>query len=334
MALLALGCFRSSSGGDDGGVHVDAGRMDCDCCGTSVTPSPRESCATTCAPFCGPDAGTELCNCCGTLVEVPAGDGCGLHCDPFCPGDAGVDAPPLTCPSERIDLACYGFLAEGRDNALELLVGGDGGCYCGETIECRATVVAPGRLAIETAVCPGLCEACFPFGGPARCELPPLTEGVWSVSVNGAPAFTTNVGPAGVAPERGEICHRVADQDDCAELPSRPFEASRLCVSSGGFPDERVAIRVVDPCGGCGTVRGECRVETFGDVVRVRPERLGISCDVDCPAVCIEREDVCWTPPLPPGTYRVMLEGSDESLTLSVGGGTADDQCLEVGTSG
>jgi len=305
MALLALGCFRSSGGESDAGGRADAA---------------------------GRDAGTELCNCCGTLFEAPAFSDC--RCERFCPGDAGVDAPPLTCPSERIDLACYGFLAEGRDNALELLVGGDGGCYCGENIECRATVVAPGRLAIETAVCPGLCEACFPFGGPMRCELPPLTEGVWSVSVNGAPAFTTNVAPAGVAPERGEICHRVADQDDCAELPSRPFEASRLCVSSGGFPDERVAIRVVDPCGGCGTVRGECRVETFDDVVRVRPERLGISCDVDCPAVCIEREDVCWTPPLPAGTYRVMLEGSDESLTISVGGGTADDQCLEVGVHG
>ena len=102
-------------------------------------------------------------------------------------------------------------------------------------------------------------------------------------------------------------------------------------MSSGGFADERVAIRVVDACGGCGTVRGECRVETFGDVVRVRPERLGISCDVDCPAACIEREDVCWTPPLPAGTYRVMLEGSDDSLTISVGGGTADDRCVEIG---
>jgi hypothetical protein len=127
----------------------------------------------------------------------------------------------------------------------------------------------------------------------------------------------------------------VADADGCAELPSRPFDASRLCVSTQGFAEERVAIRVLDSCGGCGSVRGECRVDVFDDVVRVRPERLGVSCDIDCPAVCVEREDVCWTPPLPAGTYRVMLDGApDDWLSITVGEGTADDQCLEAGVHG
>jgi hypothetical protein len=305
LALLVVGCFRSSGRDGDGGVDVDAAGGSCDCCGTRVSIAPGETCF-------------------------------GGVCDPYCvrTTDGGVDAGPLACPSERIDLACYGFLGEGIDNALELLVGGNGECHCGDAIACRATVVAPGRLALETGVCPGLCDACFPFSEPARCDLPPLTEGIWQVSVNGAPAFSAAVGPRGVVPERGAVCHRVADADGCAQLPSRPFEASRLCVSTQGFGEERVAIRVLDSCGGCGSVRGECRVDVFDDV-RVRPERLGISCDIDCPPVCIEREDVCWTPPLPPGTYRVMLDGApDDWLSITVGAGTADDQCLEAGVHG
>ncbi|MCB9611793.1 MAG: hypothetical protein H6722_04985 [Sandaracinus sp.] len=310
LALLVLGCFRSN-GRSDGDS--------CDCCGTRVEIGPEERCwGGVCDPYCG-------------RVMFDAGTDSG-----FVAPDASTDAGPLACPSERIDVACYGFLGEGLDNRLELVVGGDGGCYCGDTIECRATVVAPGQLALETGVCPGACAACLPFGTPTSCALPPLTEGTWEVSVNGAPAFTAQVAPPGVFPEAGATCHRVADADGCAELPSRAFDASRLCVSSSGFEGERVAIRVTDSCGGCGSVRGECRVDVFDDVVRVRAERLGISCDVDCPAVCVEREDTCWTPPLPAGTYRVMLEGaSDNWLGITVGeGGTADDQCLESGVHG
>jgi hypothetical protein len=251
--------------------------------------------------------------------------------------DGGTDRDAdagFACPSEPIDVACYGFLAAGRPNALELLVGGDGGCYCGETIECRATIVAPGRLAIDTAVCPGLCEACFPFGGPVGCALPELTAGPWEVSVNGNEAFTVDVAPAGVLPEWGATCHRVADDgDSCgASFPPLEFAPTRACAPDAAFAEERIPIRVVDGCGGCGVVTGPCRVDVFDDVIRVHAERLGTECDIACPPVCLEREDVCWTPPLPAGTYRVVVEGGTEELAVRVGeGGSAIERCVDFG---
>jgi hypothetical protein len=239
---------------------------------------------------------------------------------PF-PSDGGV-----ICSDDRATLTCFSHVTAGVETRVEVVLGGDGSCYCGESVGCIAERGPDRTLSIRTALCAGpvLCEACFPFV-EGECVLPALEEGPWNVEINGRYAYVLDVLPDGIAPERGEVCTRSAAEDHCvAGMPSnQPVVVDFVCAPAGAFPSERVRIRVNDSCGGCGVTPGPCTVETFDDVVRVRPTRVVADCDADCAGVCESEEHLCWTPPLEAGTYRLIIDGLDGyEPTLTVGGGS------------
>ncbi|MDQ3031081.1 MAG: hypothetical protein M3Y87_01590, partial [Myxococcota bacterium] len=144
---------------------------------------------------------------------------------------------------------------------------------------------------------------------------------------------------AGEPPDGGQRCVRRADEGSCGREPSpATFGPSRACHPSGAFVGERVPIRVTDGCGDCGTIAGACDVRLTPDGALVVTARsLWNGCDVDCPAVCIEREDVCWTPPLPAGRWPVIIEGmimtDDRPPTMIEVGGTPTpgESCADGG---
>ena len=239
----------------------------------------------------------------------PGADGGGIVPPP--PGDGG--APPPSCPERAIDLACYDTIRAGVAFDLPVLFGGRDSCFCGEAIDCRVGLGGePNTLEMSTGLCVGgaLCDACFPFV-EGQCSLPPLTAGEWTVRVNGAPAFSLDVTPEGVFPERADVCVRSATRDDSCGILFPPVTGSHdgVCHEGMAYPDTRLPIEVMSSCGGCGAAAGPCEVTVFDDVIRVSPSTVWSGCDVDCPAVCVPRTDVCYTPPLAPGIYRVMVDG-------------------------
>jgi hypothetical protein len=84
-----------------------------------------------------------------------------------------------------------------------------------------------------------------------------------------------------------------------------------VCHPEHAYPGTRVPIDVTDGCGGCGALAGPCEVQLLDDTLHVRPSTVWSGCDVDCPAICVPREDRCWAPPLEAGSYRIVVEGLD-----------------------
>jgi len=227
------------------------------------------------------------------------------------PPDAGPG-----CSPRDVTLTCFSHVTAGTRQTVQVAIGGEGECHCGEEIACDARIGSePRTLELSTSFCVGgaLCDGCFPFV-EGTCELPALEEGTWRVSVNGAYAYDLDVAGADILPERGRTCIRgSARDDDCGGVIPDPIEDRHgmVCHPDAARPGERVPVHVTDGCGGCGMLAGPCRVDVFDDVVRVRPSTVSSMCDYDCPAVCTPREDVCWTPPLEPGTWRVLVDGID-----------------------
>lgn len=269
------------------------------------------------------DAGeVQYCECCGTTVAIGLDEDCALGiCDPFClfpPPDGGADAGPLRCGAHDIDLACdVDTVRAGAPTTISVVVGGDGSCYCGERIECRARVSGPGTLALETGLCADgpLCEACFPFV-EGTCDLPALTPGTWRVTLNGRPGFELEALEAGVAPEWGETCTRLGDALSVCEpsWPPVPNVVDMACAQSDVLAGTRLGIDLTDSCASACDATGPCTVSIFDDVVRVTPSTWQPSCDIACPAVCELRMETCYTPPLPAGEWRVLVEGYDAPL--------------------
>ncbi|HJK89874.1 MAG TPA: hypothetical protein RMH85_18975 [Polyangiaceae bacterium LLY-WYZ-15_(1-7)] len=324
--LLLLGCFRSS------GAEPDD---TCDCCGVEVRLLEGQRCnESLCAPICRSvrDGGAgSTCDCCGTTIAVRPGESCGGGvCDPYCaaPDDAGVDSGPdagRDCSPRAATLACYSYVPEGSANRIDVRIGGEGECYCGESVGCVATLSGERQLSLETSLCTDgfLCDACFPFV-TGTCELPPVEEGVYDVLVNGDPGFRLAVGPDDVFPEWGLTCHRMAERTECGVTwPPRDYAISEACHPDVAPPERPVAIRLTDECGGCGSLSGPCRVDVFDDLVRVFPSRVEDPCAGDCPPVCMPREEVCYTPPLPAGTWRVQVDGLEAPETTIVVGSVA-----------
>jgi len=248
-----------------------------------------------------------ICDCCGVSVETVPGEDC-LHgiCDPYC-----LMPPPL-CDPRPVDLACgFSHVTAGMPTHLPVQMGGEGDCFCGETISCEARVVGRGRLSLSTGICSmgALCDACFPFIEGA-CELPPLDEGRWQVDINGAPGFELDALPPDILPERGAICITAAGREGAcgAMWPTFPHSTSGIRWPMRALAGQRVALHVRDDCGGCEEVPGPCQVDVFDNTIRVRPTELALACDVDCPAICIPRDDTCWTPPLEAGTWQVVVD--------------------------
>ncbi len=221
-----------------------------------------------------------------------------------------------------IDLICgFSHITAGVPQTIPVQVGGTEECFCGESIQCTATVTGESTLELQTGLCEEeiLCEACLPFV-EGECELPPLEEGQWSVVVNGAPAFTLHAIGSHTRPERGSVCLRSAAVDPFCppgELIGGEYVPSLACHPTAAFRGTRVPIRVVDACRHCGAHAGPCRVTVFDAVIRVEPSYAESACDVDCPSDCSRVEDVCYTPPLSEGVWRVLV--GDYESTLVVG---------------
>jgi hypothetical protein len=319
-AVIAAACSSSHSMGDDAG-RPDGG--------------PRTG-----------DGGGGTCDCCGVTVGISPGESCfGGVCDPYCGfvRDAGTDSgTPLRCgPGRAIDLACdVDVVRADTPTTISVLVGGRDECFCGESIECRARVSGAFAVELETAVCSDglLCDACYPFI-EGTCALPALEAGRWRVDVNGDPGFELSVLEPGVVPERGEMCVRRGERlDVCAPIwPAVPNTADSACAQANVLGGTRVPIEVTETCGSACDAIGPCTVSIFDDVIRVTPSLLTPSCDIACPEVCELHTELCYTPPLPEGTWRVFLEGYDTPLftiTSSDFGGGDDMRCGGAASGG
>lgn len=312
VPLLLVGCFGShgSEGSDAGPRRDDASICECWCGSYLLRCNPDGSCGGVC-PDSGPPPTT--CDCCGTEVPVGPGESClaGV-CDPFCSG--------LDCVPEPADLLCdFSHITANRPSSVPI---SKQGCFCEGHVTCSATVVGDHQLALATSSCtnPDVdCDECVPFL-EGTCDLPPLDEGTWQIDVNGQPSFQLEVTPEDVLPERGSTCIRRGTHDESCGVgwPPGPMEPGSSCHPLHAWPNERVPITIHDPCGGCGVYAGPCKVDVFDDVIRVQPSNLYSLCDIDCPAICTPREDVCWTPRLEAGTWRVLIEGLDYESTLEI----------------
>lgn len=289
-----VGCFGSHGSSDDAGIP-DA---------RTGTDSSLHDAGLIDAP--GPDA----CDCfCGAVrYECDPGGGC------TCPDE---------CPLRRVaraDLLCdFSHVTANVPTTISVALQG---CYCDGFVECSASIAGDHVLALTTNDCtdPDVdCDGCNPFL-EGTCDLPPLEEGLWRIDVNGLPSFELQVIPEDVLPERGSTCIRRGAEDESCGVgwPPGPLEPRLSCHPTHALPGRRVPITVSDPCGGCGTHAGPCKVDVFDDVIRVQPSTLYSLCDVDCPGVCVPRDDVCWTPRLEEGTWRVFIEGLDYESTIEV----------------
>lgn len=289
-----LGCYRSHAVG-----------FECDCCGTTlILGAPAMCTAEACAPICASvgDAGRDA----GRDASGGA-------------SDAGVTG----CGPRPLDLLCFDHVRAGVPNEVAITLAlSDGECFCEQALTCEATITGPRELALRTALCPEMadCRAC---GGPptGTCTLPAMEVGTWHVTVNGEDALDLLV--SDVLPEPANVCVRRAVIDSCgANWDPAGLFVGRACYPSAAPGESPVEIQVFDSCGGC-VQRGPCEVVVMDDVIRVRATRLSNACDLACPPSCEPDEHRCFTPPLPPGSYRVEIEGlsSDEPPTIEVGPG-------------
>ncbi len=259
-------------------------------------------------------------------------------------GDSGPwDGGTLGCPEAPLDLLCgTDTVFAGVEQTIDVLIGASDRCYCGERIDCVARYGAePFTLSIEAGLCAdgALCDACFPYVD-GTCTLPPLEAGSWRVDINGEPALQLGVLEPDVLPEMGAECTSPARVDDAScgiTWPPADGDHDQVCHPQAVYPNTRAELEVTRNCGSCGESAGPCEVEIFDDVIRVRPSTVYSGCDVDCPAICVPRTDVCTTPPLPEGTWRVFVEGAVdfESTIVSTGDpGFAPDEICVATTSG
>ena len=235
--------------------------------------------------------------------------------------DSGL---PPSCVARRPDFACTdtgnGSVPIGRPYLLPISIGGLDQCFCGETVECTARVLEPGRIELLTSMCSELlCDACFPFV-TGTCELPSLTEGEWVVQVNGRDSFDLKVSDAlpGVGPV--DVCATLAGPDPICDTawPQVPEDVGAVCVPRlmpAGLP---VPLDVVDFCGQCGHAVGSCEVtRAAGDII-VTPQSVPPDCLADCFDMCRFEESRCVIPPLPPGDYTVTVAGLPGSAPLRI----------------
>lgn len=248
--------------------------------------------------------------------------------------DATLDP---SCGPQIVDAICLDHVRAGVPTEITVPLGElEESCFCDQDIRCEVAIVAPGRLELTTHLCPEtpLCRACQ-TSVTGRCSVPPLTEGTWEVSIDGARSLDLTVVPADVIPERADVCIRRAIDDGCGvSWPAAPFDVGRACHEESIPAGTRAHVRVYDACGsgGCHT-SGPCEVTVVGELIRVQATRASILCDVACPPACVPDEHVCITPPLAEGEYRMIIEGLavDEATTIRVGPGASDDEVCAGG---
>lgn len=306
-ALLLVACFGTH--GTDDGPSDDAPRLDM---GTGeIDAGPRRGDLGPGRPDAGP--------------RVPDGGG------------------RIDCSPHRASLTCGAsphFAGSSFD--LPISIGGEGECYCGETIYCGVSVRPgptgePVEIDLNTELCHGgaLCDACFPYI-EGSCPIPALPAGEYPVWLNGERAFDLEVQGDFVEQEQ---CTRVAAPDslDCGPVgwPAQRFEAGEICHQEDVFIGTRPTITVVDTCATCGQQPGPCTVTIdesgFAPVLQVDVSRTNTACDVDCPAICMRMEHQCVVPDglAPETAYQVIVNGRSFGTTITAstfGGG--EETCV------
>jgi hypothetical protein len=313
LVALGLGCFRSrgmESDTDAGRCFLPSGMV---CCSSA---GPVDSPGGPC-PFQCP-VGTSMVR----GFECAFGDG-GVPSD----GGFPIDAGPA-CEPRRADWTCLveSFLAPANE-PFELPVTFDT-CGCCPSTTCGVEVDRGAQvLRLSSGLCnDDVCDCAGCNAPTARCAVPPLPRGDWTVEVNGAPAFVLPVEEEISLVPPPPACVRYAAPDVSCE-PSDPLDAqpeptSEVCIAQVPTSSRLVA-RLVNDCGGCAS-EGTCTAvvtERFtddlppGGEIRLSPTRYFSACGGACPPVCIETERECPLPTLiPGGFYRVYVH---DELVLS-----------------
>jgi len=255
-----------------------------------------------------------------------------------------VDAPfmrpdaafPASCAPRALDVACTDTgtmrIPVGRPYELPVRFGDGRTCFCGEELECAASV--SGReLSLDTRMCAELlCDGCFPYV-EGRCSLPPMDAGVYRVLVNGTASFELEVSDATPAIGPVDLCVRPPlDTLGCGfELAPVAQPADELCHAPVARTGEPIAVDVRTFCLPCGALWGPCQVIRTATSVRVIPFRVTSSCDVDCGMECTDSTTVCTIPPLEPGKYELSVDGLDQISLFTVSDEPRDGRvCVSV----
>jgi len=255
-----------------------------------------------------------------------------------------VDAPfvrpdaPLSpsCAPRPLDVACTDtgtmMIPVGRPYELPVHFGDGRTCFCGEELECAATV-SDDVLSLETRMCAELlCDGCFPYVD-GRCSLPPMAQGRYRVRVNGVESFELEVSDATPAIGPVDQCVRPpVDSFGCGfDFSPVPQPADELCHAPVALAGQPIPVDVRTFCLPCGALWGPCQVVRTATSVRVIPSRVLSSCDVDCGMECADSTTVCTIPPLEPGTYQLSVDGLDLSSLFTVGDALRDGRvCVSI----
>lgn len=245
--------------------------------------------------------------------------------------DGGPSGP---CTPRRADVTCgTAPYPSGIPFELPVSIGGEGECYCGETVDCSVSVRPgptgePVEIDLNTQLCHGgaLCDACFPYI-EGSCVMPALPGGDYPVWLNGERAFDLHVERADFIGQRR--CTTMAEPDplDCGPVswPPQTFEPGEICHPESVFTGSRATITVVDTCASCGQQPGPCMVtidETgVAPVLMVETTRTYTACDVDCPSICMRAEHECVVPGTldPETSYQVIVNGVNFGTRITSG---------------
>ncbi len=260
--------------------------------------------------------------------------------------DGGPAGP---CSPRRADLTCGAAPhPSGIPFDLPVAIGGEGECYCGETIDCAVSVRPsptgePVEIDVNTQLCVGgaLCDACFPYI-EGSCRVPALPGGDYPVWMNGERAFDLHIEEADFIGQ--QQCTRVAEPDSigCGPVgwPPQRIEPGEICHPSSIFTGTRATITVVETCGTCGQQPGPCTVTLdesgFAPVLKVETTTTWTACDVDCPSICMRHEHECVVPDTlaPETSYQVLVNGTSFGTTIEVGSFAGEEICAGVAIGG
>jgi hypothetical protein len=206
----------STSGASSEEVHLQ--RWTCE-------EAPHERCAPQDAVDVGCDETGEIARWRWTgarcaLVSCPsacAGQDCADLAESrfACESDHATCAMAAECRGETIDAPparlCLPRASLRHDEPMVVTLSAEVECPCALTLTCRALVTGPFEIELDTGACQDMaeCEPCAPGTIEtlrARCELPPLGVGTWSIRSDGEALLDLEVVPRWETPSGEEVC--------------------------------------------------------------------------------------------------------------------------------
>ncbi|MBW2462593.1 MAG: hypothetical protein JRH11_13170 [Deltaproteobacteria bacterium] len=261
--------------------------------------------------------------------------------------DAGIPtacvgpAVPHRATRSTVELGGFGGMALPVDEAFDLPVSIDDGCFCGEQVVCEVNVMFPGTgpalIDLTTSVCAGsfLCDGCYPHLD-GLCRVPALPGGDYRVRLNGEEGFLFSL-PVWRSDTEEQVSFTpappVPDGLICPWQTTSIVDVAQLCVPAEVYANASSTVTITDGCGGCFDGPADCVVTQQGDRLIVDARTRTCDCPVcgACADVCVPVETECRLPPLDPGTYTVAADGFETTIEVVVGGGEpppAPTRCL------